>query len=79
MKDMVLLTYYMFTDLLGTDYVIEAEELMSFILTVKRHYRQVPYHNFEHAFVFIHCVYCTLKLYESKFDLIEVYKIYVLT
>lgn len=77
MENLVQLTYLMFTDLFGGDF-FEPEHLMTFILSAKRYYRSVPYHNFEHAFLFAHCVYVILKLYDTTFDLVEVSVLFLL-
>lgn len=56
----------------GSTTVWEQNELYKFIITVKMCYRNVPYHNFEHAFNVTHCIFCMLKLYNDKFSLNEV-------
>ncbi|XP_033761202.1 cAMP and cAMP-inhibited cGMP 3',5'-cyclic phosphodiesterase 10A-like [Pecten maximus] len=43
-------------DLCGKDR-IEQEKLVKFILTVRKNYRDVPYHNFPHGFHVAHCLW----------------------
>lgn len=39
----------------------DCETLMRFTLTVRKNYRQVPYHNWSHAFSVAHAMYVILK------------------
>lgn len=71
MQDMLGLTYFMLNDMFDQS-VLESTTTMCFIQTVQQNYQQVAFHNFEHAFMFTHCVYNTLKLNPKCFNLIEV-------
>ncbi|KAK5637888.1 hypothetical protein RI129_000191 [Pyrocoelia pectoralis] len=51
---------YMFTDLFGLTRFDE-QSLLRFVLTVKKNYRRVPYHNWSHGFSVAHCMYCIIK------------------
>ena len=46
--------------------------LMKFTLTVRKNYRQVPYHNWAHAFSVAHAMYTVIKTTQNTFDPIEV-------
>ncbi|KAB0792388.1 hypothetical protein PPYR_14347 [Photinus pyralis] len=50
----------MFTDLFGLTRFDE-QSLLRFVLTVKKNYRRVPYHNWSHGFSVAHCMYCIIK------------------
>ncbi|XP_067935026.1 probable 3',5'-cyclic phosphodiesterase pde-5 isoform X2 [Watersipora subatra] len=60
---------YMFKDLFGLE-KFELDTLFRFTLTVKKNYRKVPYHNWDHAFSVAHAMYCILKA-EHKFNQLE--------
>lgn len=47
------------------------DNLVKFMLTARRLYRNVPYHNFDHAFNFMHCMYNILKRNKSTFSTFE--------
>ncbi|KAI8925946.1 hypothetical protein BC831DRAFT_400568 [Entophlyctis helioformis] len=52
------ITYQMFVDLsYGKRYDIPNEKLINYILTVRKNYRPVPYHNFTHAVSVTHAFY----------------------
>jgi cAMP and cAMP-inhibited cGMP 3',5'-cyclic phosphodiesterase 10 len=51
---------------------IDVKCLMKFILTARKFYRDIPYHNFEHAFNVCHCMYVILKRNFEKFSKLEV-------
>lgn len=51
---------------------IDQENLMNFMLVVRKLYRNNPYHNFEHAFNFMHCMYNILKRNLHMFSPMEV-------
>jgi cAMP and cAMP-inhibited cGMP 3',5'-cyclic phosphodiesterase 10 len=53
---------------------IDVKCLMKFILTARKFYRDIPYHNFEHAFNVCHCMYVILKRNFEKFSKLEVSK-----
>ncbi|CAF1296892.1 unnamed protein product, partial [Adineta ricciae] len=57
---------YMFLDLASMDQVnanrFDRECLMRFVLTVRKNYRNVPYHNWSHAFSVAHAIYTVIKL-----------------
>ncbi|KAL3277038.1 hypothetical protein HHI36_012400 [Cryptolaemus montrouzieri] len=70
MNDAPQLAVYMIKDLCGTGEIIH-ENLIKFILTTRKLYRNNPYHNFEHAFNFLHCMYGILKRNSMIFTPLE--------
>ena len=58
--EQIQLTVFMFCDLFGVTRV-DQNVLFRFVITVKKNYRRVPYHNWIHAFTVAHCMYCVLK------------------
>lgn len=64
------LCVHMFRDLFG-DEIINRSELDKFIITLRNSYRDIPYHNFEHAFNVSHCIYSILNRNKESFSLIE--------
>lgn len=65
------LALYFITDIVG-EIVMDLNAMKGFILTVRKSYRKNPYHNFEHAFNFTHCMFCILKRNKNVFSDIEV-------
>ncbi|ODM93561.1 putative 3',5'-cyclic phosphodiesterase pde-5 [Orchesella cincta] len=53
-------TLYMFIDLFGL-VRFDMDELYRFVLTVRKNYRRVPYHNWQHGFSVANSMYCILK------------------
>ncbi|KAK9875163.1 hypothetical protein WA026_005954 [Henosepilachna vigintioctopunctata] len=51
---------------------IDRDNLCRFILTVKKLYRKNSYHNFEHAFNFLHCMFGIIKRNGMIFSPLEV-------
>ena len=45
----------------------DSECLMRFILTVRKNYRNVPYHNWSHAFSVAHAIYTVIKQTKHQF------------
>ena len=45
----------------------DSECLMRFILTVRKNYRNVPYHNWSHAFSVAHAIYTVIKQTRHQF------------
>ncbi|XP_068086058.1 dual 3',5'-cyclic-AMP and -GMP phosphodiesterase 11A [Anabrus simplex] len=65
--DMVLAAVAMFIDLgLVKRFGIEKETLYRFLITVKRNYRDVPYHNWRHAFNVAQVMFAILMGCEMK-------------
>ncbi|KAK4325067.1 hypothetical protein Pmani_004338, partial [Petrolisthes manimaculis] len=59
---MVLAAVRMFSDLrLTSRFKIEYKTLLRWLITVKRNYRNVPYHNWRHAFNVAHNMFAMLK------------------
>ncbi|XP_014674430.1 PREDICTED: cAMP and cAMP-inhibited cGMP 3',5'-cyclic phosphodiesterase 10A-like [Priapulus caudatus] len=56
--------------LFGPD-CFDLSKLCRFILTVKQGYRDVPYHNFKHAFTVTHCMFRFLHENPTTFPLME--------
>ncbi|XP_067144923.1 cAMP and cAMP-inhibited cGMP 3',5'-cyclic phosphodiesterase 10A-like [Centruroides vittatus] len=48
------------------------DKICHFILTVSRHYRDVPYHNIYHAFNVTHCMYLMLKDVKTEIPKLEI-------
>ncbi|KAL1501286.1 hypothetical protein ABEB36_006635 [Hypothenemus hampei] len=61
---------YMFIDLFGAS-KFELNSLVRFVLTVKKNYRRVPYHNWTHGFSVANSMYCILKRSEGCFKINE--------
>ncbi|CAF1370322.1 unnamed protein product, partial [Didymodactylos carnosus] len=63
---------YMFLDLANADVShanrYDFECLMRFILTVRKNYRNVPYHNWSHAFSVAHAIYTVIKQTDHHFS-----------
>ncbi|RZB39878.1 cAMP and cAMP-inhibited cGMP 3',5'-cyclic phosphodiesterase 10A, partial [Asbolus verrucosus] len=70
--------FYMFTQIID-DTVINKPQIMQFILSVRKLYRKVPYHNFEHAFSVCHCMYLILTRNLAKFTPIEIKTLLIAT
>ena len=51
---------------------INIKNMMQFILSARKLYRNNPYHNFEHAFNVCHCMHAILRRNLKKFSVIEV-------
>jgi cAMP and cAMP-inhibited cGMP 3',5'-cyclic phosphodiesterase 10 len=66
-----LYVVYMFLDLANMDPLnanrFDSECLMRFILTVRKNYRNVPYHNWSHAFSVAHAIYTVIKQTKHQF------------
>ncbi|CAF0810993.1 unnamed protein product [Rotaria sordida] len=67
-----LYVVYMFLDLANMDPLngnrFDSECLMRFILTVRKNYRNVPYHNWSHAFSVAHAIYTVIKQTKHQFS-----------
>lgn len=50
----------------------ELEKLCRFIMSVKKNYRRVPYHNWKHAVTVAHCMYAILQNTYGLFTDLEV-------
>lgn len=50
----------------------ELEKLCRFIMSVKKNYRRVPYHNWKHAVTVAHCMYAILQNNHALFTDLEV-------
>lgn len=48
------------------------EKLCRFIMSVKKNYRRVPYHNWKHAVTVAHCMYAILQNNLGLFSDLEV-------
>ncbi|XP_044258943.1 cAMP and cAMP-inhibited cGMP 3',5'-cyclic phosphodiesterase 10A-like [Tribolium madens] len=64
-------TLYIMTQLISIS-EINLNVMKKFILTVRKFYRDLPYHNFEHAFSVCHCMYLVLKRNLEQFSKLEV-------
>lgn len=61
---------YIATDLFGDD-TFEMEKLCRFILTVRKNYRSVTYHNWEHGFHVAHALWLMIKANDDIFTKFE--------
>ncbi|CAF1321520.1 unnamed protein product [Adineta steineri] len=79
MKPMHVL--YMFLDLANMDPInvnrFDMECLMRFTLTVRKNYRNVPYHNWSHAFSVAHAIYTVIKQTKHHFTTNECIALFV--
>lgn len=55
----------------------DIDDMIRFTLTVKKNYRNVPYHNWAHAFSVAHAVYTVIKTAKHKFSPVECLALYV--
>lgn len=62
---------FMFVDLFGLDR-FDYETLVRFVITVKKNYRQVAYHNWTHGFHVANSIYSILKSSPEIFKPLEV-------
>ncbi len=53
--------------MVGFFFRFDSECLMRFILTVRKNYRNVPYHNWSHAFSVAHAIYTVIKQTKHQF------------
>ncbi|CAH1180236.1 unnamed protein product [Phaedon cochleariae] len=67
---------YMFSDLFGL-HTFDEECLLKFILTVRKNYRRVPYHNWTHGFSVANSMYCIIKHSKGAFNTNECLALYV--
>ena len=65
------LSLFVFNSILGADY-FDRNALTEFLLTVKKAYRDIPYHNFEHAFTVFHCMFNIIQRNRGSFTRVEV-------
>ncbi|ERL96233.1 hypothetical protein D910_01514 [Dendroctonus ponderosae] len=70
-RDKAIHSIYMFIDLFGLAR-FEVGSLIKFVLTVRKNYRRVPYHNWTHGFSVANSMYCILKRSEGCFKTNEV-------
>lgn len=68
-------TIYMFIDLFGLQR-FEKEELVRFVLTIRKNYRRVPYHNWTHGFSVANTMYTVIKKSTDTFRPVEVSNAY---
>lgn len=64
---MTTLACYIFTQ-----FGFNVHEISKFIFSIRRGYLNVSYHNFEHAFNVLHCIYCILIRNRDIFTRLEV-------
>jgi cAMP and cAMP-inhibited cGMP 3',5'-cyclic phosphodiesterase 10 len=55
-------------------YRFDMECLIRFILTIRKNYRNVPYHNWSHAFSVAHAMYTVIKQTKHYFSPNQVFK-----
>lgn len=64
-------TIFMFVDLFGL-HRFRQDDLARFILTIRKNYRRVPYHNWTHGFAVANTMYTVVKRSGDTFHAIEV-------
>lgn len=62
---------FMFTDLFGLTR-FEKNTIVRFVLTVRKNYRRVPYHNWAHGFAVSNSMYTIIKKTKGTFKQYEV-------
>ncbi|XP_046544884.1 probable 3',5'-cyclic phosphodiesterase pde-5 [Haliotis rubra] len=67
---------FMFKDLFGT-MRFDTDALIRFTLTVRKNYRNVPYHNWVHAFSVAHSMYTVIKRADHQFTPLESLALFV--
>ncbi|KAG5880335.1 hypothetical protein JTB14_019814 [Gonioctena quinquepunctata] len=67
---------FMFTDLFGLG-GFDQSCILRFILTVRKNYRRVPYHNWAHGFSVANSMYCIIKHSKGAFHTNESLALYV--
>ena len=67
---------YMFVDLFGLQQ-FEQDALIRFMLTVRKNYRRVPYHNWTHGFSVANSMYVILKRAPKAFEPLEAVALFV--
>lgn len=65
------LSLHMFVNIIGHEN-LNIDDTIQFILSVKKSYRDNPYHNFEHAFNVCHCMFNMLNRNMDQFSAVEV-------
>ncbi len=70
-KEKIKMALNMFVDLFGLER-FDYETLVRFLITVKKNYRQVAYHNWAHGFHVANSIYCILKSSPGVFKPLEV-------
>ncbi|XP_065642844.1 probable 3',5'-cyclic phosphodiesterase pde-5 isoform X1 [Hydra vulgaris] len=75
--EMASISIDLFRDLFQSDSRFDLTELTRFVLTVRKNYRRVPYHNWTHAFTVAHCMYCVVKSSAGIIDGLEAVALYV--
>eukprot|EP00794_Sanderia_malayensis_P004717 gene4717-5340_t len=73
---MAHLAVNMFEDLFREER-FDMDVVSRFILTVRKNYRRVPYHNWTHAFNVAHCMYCCIKLSDGHLKGLEAIALFV--
>ncbi|VDN52735.1 unnamed protein product [Dracunculus medinensis] len=71
-----LYAIYMFQDLFDGIVRFDHDDLVRFVLTVRKNYRNVAYHNWEHGWTVAHAMYLILKV-TNIFDALESLGLYV--
>lgn len=67
---------FMFIDLFGLNQ-FEKDSLIRFMLTVRKNYRRVPYHNWTHGFAVANSMYVILKRALDVFEPLEAVALFV--
>lgn len=55
---------------------VDHDQILPFLLTVRKNYRHIPYHNFSHAFEVARAMYCLLKA-RHRFSMLEAVGLFV--
>ncbi|KAK3612701.1 hypothetical protein CHS0354_042228 [Potamilus streckersoni] len=76
-EDKIRYVLYMFRELFTNATRFEQDDLIRFTLTVRKNYRNVPYHNWDHAFSVAHAVYTVIKTAKHNFTPFECLALFV--
>ncbi|XP_071150594.1 probable 3',5'-cyclic phosphodiesterase pde-5 isoform X23 [Mytilus edulis] len=72
-----LYVLYMMKDIFSMATKYDLDDMIRFTMTVKKNYRNVPYHNWAHAFSVAHAVYTVIKTTKHSFSPVECLALYV--
>ncbi|CAI5438043.1 unnamed protein product [Caenorhabditis angaria] len=72
-----LYAVYMFKTLFGGFLQYETDDLIRFVLTVRKNYRRVAYHNWAHGWSVAHAMFATLLSHKEVFSNLEALALYV--
>ncbi|XP_061192599.1 probable 3',5'-cyclic phosphodiesterase pde-5 isoform X5 [Saccostrea echinata] len=68
---------YMMRDIFKMHSQFDIDDMIRFTLTVRKNYRNVPYHNWAHAFSVAHAMFAVIKTSQHHFTPIESLALYI--